>query len=115
MTVGELVLETLSTGVITEDEVTWLTDHLQTFTRPEEAAAIRLILLVPTRHVGAVAVREAPRRGAVAAGLAAVLPRPSRHVVSQHDVLLAHVRGAELAGAARDRPQPVPGCNTRTG
>ena len=42
MTVGELVLETLSTGVITEDEVTWLTDHLQTFTRPEEAAAIRL-------------------------------------------------------------------------
>ena len=42
MTVGELVLETLSTGVITEEEVTWLTDHLQTFTRPEEAAAIRL-------------------------------------------------------------------------
>ena len=42
MTVGELVLETLSTGVITEDEVTWLTDHLQTFSRPEEAAAIRL-------------------------------------------------------------------------
>ena len=42
MTVGELVLETLSTGVITEDEVAWLTDHLQTFSRPEEAAAIRL-------------------------------------------------------------------------
>ena len=42
MTVGELVFETLSTGVITEDEVTWLTDHLQTFSRPEEAAAIRL-------------------------------------------------------------------------
>jgi len=42
MTVGELVLETLSTGVIPEDEVTWLPDLLQTFTRPEEAAAIRL-------------------------------------------------------------------------
>jgi len=42
MTVGEIALQTFSTGVITEEEVTWLTDHQQTFTRSEEAAAIRL-------------------------------------------------------------------------
>ena len=42
MTVGELVLESLSTGVITEAEVTRLTKHQQTFSRSEEAAAIRL-------------------------------------------------------------------------
>ena len=54
MTVGELVLETLSTGVITEDEVAWLTDHLQTFSRPEEAAAIRLGRLMDEGQVNLV-------------------------------------------------------------
>ena len=42
MTVGEVVLESLSTGVITESEVGWLTSHQESFSRAEEAAAIRL-------------------------------------------------------------------------
>ena len=42
MTVGELFLESLSTGVITSAELNWLTHHQQGFTRVEEAAALRL-------------------------------------------------------------------------
>ena len=42
MTVGEIFLESLSTGVITEHEVNWLASHQTSFDRPEEAAAIRL-------------------------------------------------------------------------
>ena len=42
MTVGEIFLASLSTGVITEHEVSWLTSHQTSFDRPEEAAAIRL-------------------------------------------------------------------------
>ena len=42
MTVGEIFLESLSTGVITEDEITWLASQQASFDRPEEAAAIRL-------------------------------------------------------------------------
>ena len=42
MTVGEVVLESLTTGVITEAEVGWLTSHQESFSRAEEAAAIRL-------------------------------------------------------------------------
>ena len=42
MTLGELFLESLSTGVITEDEVDWLASHQYVFSRAEEAAAVRL-------------------------------------------------------------------------
>ena len=42
MTVGEIFLESLSTGVITEREVNWLAAQQTSFDRPEEAAAIRL-------------------------------------------------------------------------
>ncbi len=42
MTVGEIVLESLSSGIITEEEVAWLTHHQETFSRSEEAAAIRI-------------------------------------------------------------------------
>ena len=42
MTVGEVVLESLTTGVITETEVGWLASHQKSFSRAEEAAAIRL-------------------------------------------------------------------------
>ena len=42
MTLGELFLESLSTGVITEDEVDWLASHQHAFSRAEEAAAVRL-------------------------------------------------------------------------
>ena len=42
MTVGEIFLESRSTGGITEREVNWLAAHQVNFDRPEEAAAIRL-------------------------------------------------------------------------
>lgn len=42
MTLGELFLEAVSTGVITNGEMTWVTDHQNQFTRTEEAVAQRL-------------------------------------------------------------------------
>lgn len=42
MILGELFLEAISTGVITEGEVDWLTDHQRSFSRTEEATALRL-------------------------------------------------------------------------
>ena len=42
MTLGELFLEAISTGVITESEVDWLTAHQRSFSRLEEATALRL-------------------------------------------------------------------------
>ena len=42
MSVVEIFLESLSTGVITEHEVDWLASHQTSIDRPEEAAAIRL-------------------------------------------------------------------------
>ena len=42
MIVGEIVLESLSTGVITEHEVSWLAAQQANFNRPEEAAVLRL-------------------------------------------------------------------------
>ena len=46
MTVGELFLESLSTGVITEREVNWLTTNQTSFNRAEEATALRLGRLI---------------------------------------------------------------------
>jgi hypothetical protein len=42
MTVGELFLESLNSGVITESDVTWLAHHQVEFSRAEVATAIRL-------------------------------------------------------------------------
>ena len=42
MTLGKLFLEAISTGVITESEVDWLTAHQRSFSRIEEATALRL-------------------------------------------------------------------------
>jgi hypothetical protein len=42
MTVGELFLESLSTGVITPAELSWLTHGQDRFSRLEEATALRL-------------------------------------------------------------------------
>jgi len=39
---GELHLEVLSSGVITEEEISWLVEKQQQFTRLEEATALRL-------------------------------------------------------------------------
>lgn len=42
MTLGELVLEALSSGVITEPEIDWLIFEQSRFSRPEQAAVQRL-------------------------------------------------------------------------
>ncbi|MCP9931827.1 hypothetical protein KBY82_13665 [Cyanobium sp. AMD-g] len=42
MTVGELYLESLATGIITPNELTWLTLAQDRFSRLEEATALRL-------------------------------------------------------------------------
>lgn len=46
MTLGELFLEAMSTGVITQGEMDWLTIHQPTFSRTEEATALRLGRLI---------------------------------------------------------------------
>jgi hypothetical protein len=42
MTLGEVFLESVRSGVITEREVAWVTAHQDSFARHEEAVAIRL-------------------------------------------------------------------------
>jgi hypothetical protein len=42
MTVGQLFLESLSSGVITPNELSWLTHQQDHFSRVEEATALRL-------------------------------------------------------------------------
>jgi len=42
MILGELFLEAVSTGVITNNELNWVTDHQNQFSRTEEAVAQRL-------------------------------------------------------------------------
>ena len=46
MTLGELFLEAMSTGVITNGEMAWVTDRQDQFTRIEEAVAQRLGRLI---------------------------------------------------------------------
>lgn len=42
MNVGEVYLESLSTGIITQGEIDWLTTHQVSFSREEEAMALRI-------------------------------------------------------------------------
>ena len=46
MTLGELFLEAMSTGVITDGEMAWVTAQQDRFTRTEEAVAQRLGRLI---------------------------------------------------------------------
>ncbi len=42
MLIGEIFLETMATGVITQEEIDWLTTHQASFNREEEAKALRI-------------------------------------------------------------------------
>ena len=42
MNLGELFLESVSTGVITSEEMEWITTHQRDFSRLEEATALKL-------------------------------------------------------------------------
>ncbi len=46
MTVGEVFLESISSGVITEHEISWVASQQVSFARHEEALALRLGRLV---------------------------------------------------------------------
>lgn len=51
MTVGEVLLESLSSGVITEAEVGWLASEQTNFNRTEEAAVLRLGRLIDNGQI----------------------------------------------------------------
>ena len=42
MNLGLLFLESITTGVITTEEMDWITNHQREFSRTEEATALRL-------------------------------------------------------------------------
>jgi hypothetical protein len=42
MHLGEVYLESLSTGIITPEEIDWITLHQSTFSREEEAMALKI-------------------------------------------------------------------------
>jgi hypothetical protein len=42
MSVGEVFLESVCTGVITAEEIAWITSHQSAFNRQEEATALKL-------------------------------------------------------------------------
>jgi hypothetical protein len=51
MSMGELFLESLSTGVITEDEINWVAAQQSGFNRQEEAAALKLGRLLDSGRI----------------------------------------------------------------
>ena len=51
MTLGEVFLESMTSGVITEREIAWVASHQGAFARHEEALAIRLGRLVDEGQV----------------------------------------------------------------
>ena len=42
MNLGEVVLESLATGIITKAEIDWITTHQASFSREEEAMALKI-------------------------------------------------------------------------
>ncbi|MFM7269370.1 MAG: hypothetical protein ACKOPS_21330 [Cyanobium sp.] len=42
MLVGEVFLETMATGIITQEEIDWLTTRQSLFSREEEAMALKI-------------------------------------------------------------------------
>lgn len=51
MTLGEVFLKSVVTGVITEDEIAWVASQQSAFVRQEEAVAVRLERLIDAGQV----------------------------------------------------------------
>ena len=51
MSIGEVFLESLSTGVITSEEIAWVTRKQAQFSREEEAVALKLGRLLDNGHI----------------------------------------------------------------
>lgn len=62
MVLGEIYLESLSTGIITQPEIDWITTHQPQFSREEEAMAIRIgrLLDAGTLQIGCRLFPQAP-------------------------------------------------------
>ena len=51
MLVGEVFLETMATGIITQQEIDWLTTHQAGFGREEAAMALKIGRLLDEGHL----------------------------------------------------------------
>jgi hypothetical protein len=74
MLVGEVFLETMSTGIITQAEIDWLTTQQGSFSREEEAMALKIgrlldegRLQIGCRLLGDAALQPGEDRGGQAA------------------------------------------------
>ena len=67
MTVGEVFLESISSGVITEHEISWVASQQVSFARHEEALALRLGRLVDEGQINLGCRLPSRRRGRAAA------------------------------------------------
>ena len=65
MNLGLLFLESISTGVITAEEMDWITVHQSKFSRTEEATALKLGRLLDKGliQIGCRLATHAPRNG----------------------------------------------------
>ena len=81
MTVGEVFLESLSSGVITESEMGWLTANQAGFSRTEEATALRLGRLIDegSINIGCRMPQSTSRRHQLADEWLETLGRRRRH------------------------------------
>ena len=66
MTVGEVFLESISSGVITEHEISWVASQQVSFARHEEALALRLGRLVDEGQINLGCRLLGQRRGRAA-------------------------------------------------
>ena len=67
MTVGEVFLESISSGVITKHEISWVASQQGGFVRHEEALALRLGRLVDEGQINLGCRLMGRRRGRAAA------------------------------------------------
>jgi 3-oxoacyl-[acyl-carrier-protein] synthase III len=51
MLIGEVYLEALASGIITQEEIDWLTTHQARFSRDEEAKALQIGRLLDGGHL----------------------------------------------------------------
>jgi len=80
MTVGQLFLESLSSGVITPWELSWLTHQQGNFSRVEEATALRLGRLLDQGSIQLGCRLHTPTLSHALAGSASIDPQGLRRL-----------------------------------
>jgi hypothetical protein len=73
MLIGEVYLEALASGIITQEEIDWLTTHQASFNRDEEAKALKIGRLLDegTIQIGCRLLGKTNSQGQAADGSAA--------------------------------------------